>query len=68
MQIQYLVENISCGHCTNTIENELSALSAVSAVSADKDSKLVTITIADEDAMTTVEDLLDEIGFAGIRQ
>ena len=68
MQIQYLVENISCGHCTNTIETELSAMSEVSSVSADKETKLVTIDLADDSSINAVEAMMDEIGFAGARQ
>jgi copper chaperone CopZ len=57
------VPAINCGHCTNTIETELSELGGVSRVSADKDSKQVIIewdTPADWDSISA---LLDEIGF-----
>ncbi len=37
------VSAINCGHCTNTIEMEISELGGVTNVSADKDSKQVTI-------------------------
>lgn len=68
MQVKYLVENISCGHCTNTIETELSTMSEVSAISADKNSKLVTIDVADDSSVSAVETMLSEIGFTGVRQ
>ena len=68
MQVQYLVENISCGHCTNTIETELSAMSEVTSVSADKTSKLVTVDLVDDSSVVAIEAMLVEIGFTGARQ
>ena len=62
-QETFSIPNISCGHCTRTIENELSALAAVSAVSADSESKRVVVTTSGEAA--EVEALLEEIGFPG---
>jgi len=67
-QQQYLVENISCGHCTNTIETELNEMNEVQSVNADKDSKLVTVTLADNANLDAVDALLEEIGFPGVRQ
>jgi copper chaperone len=37
------VPNISCGHCTSTIEREVSELEGIISVKADKDSKRVNI-------------------------
>jgi len=37
------VPKISCGHCTSTIEREVSDLEGITSVQADKDSKMVTI-------------------------
>lgn len=65
---QYLVENISCGHCTNTIETELSAMNEVESVSADKETKLVSVTIANDSSLLAVDAMLEEIGFPGQRQ
>ena len=67
-QQDYLVDNISCGHCTNTIESELAELPGVESVQADKDSKVVSVTTASDTAFTAVENLLEEIGFPGKRQ
>lgn len=64
-QHKYLVDNISCGHCTNTIETELSLMPEVESVSADKDSKIVTVTTSTEDASSAISRMLEEIGFPG---
>lgn len=64
-QYSYFIDNISCGHCTQTIETELSTLAEVHSVSADKTSKIVTISTDGTGA--TIEALLVEIGFAGKR-
>ncbi|GBC60599.1 copper chaperone [Desulfonema ishimotonii] len=37
------ISNISCGHCTSAIENELSELPGVSGVRGDIESKSVTV-------------------------
>jgi copper chaperone len=58
------VPNISCGHCTATIERELSELAGVQSVAADAATKQVVVEW--DDAATpwqSVLDLLDEIGF-----
>lgn len=65
---QYLVENISCGHCTNTIETELSEMPEVESVSADKESKIVTVNTTSDDGLAAVDAMLVEIGFPGQRQ
>lgn len=58
------IPNISCQHCTNTIERELSELNGVIKVKAEADTKMVTIEW-DESATDwkQITDLLDEIGF-----
>ena len=57
------VPAINCGHCTNTIELELSEMAGISSVSASADSKQVVI---EWDAPATwegIESLLNEIDF-----
>ena len=39
----FVVPNISCGHCTRTIENEVSDLAGVTSVKAAEDTKEVTV-------------------------
>jgi copper chaperone CopZ len=58
------IPKISCGHCTGTIERELSELAGVNSVITDKDNK--TATINWDEATTNweqISELLDEIGF-----
>ena len=58
------VPNITCGHCTATIERELGELEGVTAVSADRETRHVSIEWDDElTDWGAVLDLLDEIGF-----
>ena len=45
--VTYSVPAISCGHCTHTIETEVSDLQGVQSVKAEIDSKKVTITFAE---------------------
>ena len=58
------VSNISCGHCTNTIERELNGLEGVTSVKADKESKTVTIEW-NEPSITwkKIAEFLNEIGY-----
>jgi copper chaperone CopZ len=58
------VPKISCGHCTSTIEREVSDLEGITSVKADKDSKMVTIEWNEPPATwTEIADLLNEIGY-----
>ena len=57
------VPNISCGHCTNTIEMEIGELQGVASVSADEATKRVTISWSDPATWTEINETLEEIGF-----
>ncbi|MFN8442186.1 MAG: heavy-metal-associated domain-containing protein [Caldilineaceae bacterium] len=59
----YLVPNISCGHCTATIERELKFVEGLESVKAEIDSKKVTVEVADAGVLKDVEATLDEIGY-----
>lgn len=59
----FTAPNISCGHCTRTIEMELGDLAGVMNVKAEIESKQVAV---EWDAPTNwkeIQDLLVEIGF-----
>jgi copper chaperone len=61
--VTYTVPAISCGHCTHTIETEVSELAGVQSVKAEIDSKKVVITFdapADEQKIRV---LLAEINY-----
>lgn len=57
------VPNISCGHCTHTIEMEVGELAGVRNVRADKDSRQVTIEWEQPATWETIESLLVEINY-----
>jgi len=57
------IPNISCDHCTRTIEMELSDLSGVSTVAADVDSKQVTVEWQAPTTWDEIEGLLEEINY-----
>ncbi len=59
----YTVNNISCGHCTATIERELKVVDGVQSVKADQATKQVTVEVKDQAVLSTVEATLQEIGY-----
>jgi copper chaperone CopZ len=58
-----VVPNISCNHCTHTIEMEVSEMEGISSVAADLDSKRVTVTWNDPADWDQIEALLKEINY-----
>jgi len=59
----FIVPNISCGHCTRTIETELGELPGVSRVKADAASKQVTVEWDHPAAWENIRALLIEINY-----
>ncbi len=59
----FTVPNISCGHCTHTIEMEVADISGVSSVKADKDSQKVTVEWATPASWEKINALLQEINY-----
>jgi copper chaperone len=59
----FVVPNISCGHCTSTIELELSDLVGVTNVNADVDSKNVTVSWEEPATWDSIQSLLTEINY-----
>ena len=57
------VPNISCGHCTHTIEMEVGEMEGVHKVKADVDTKQVTVEWEDPASWDQIKDLLVEIDF-----
>jgi copper chaperone CopZ len=60
------VPNISCGHCTHTIETEVADLAGVQSVKADQDSKQVTITWDTPANWDSIKALMKEIDYAPV--
>ena len=61
--VTYSIPAISCGHCTHTIETEVSDLQGVQSVKAEVDSKKVTITFDAPADETKIKSLLAEINY-----
>ena len=59
----FAVPNISCGHCTHTIEMELSELAGVKSVKADQSSKKVTVTWEEPATWEKIQAVLREINY-----
>ena len=59
----FTAPNISCGHCTRTIEMELGELAGVTRVKAEADSKQVAVEWETPASWDEIKDLLVEIGF-----
>jgi copper chaperone len=54
------VPGISCGHCKEAIEGEVTKVSGVAGVNVDIDAKTVAVTGGDDAA---IRDAIDEAGF-----
>ncbi len=61
--VTYSVPAISCGHCTRTIEMELTDLKGIQSVKADVNSKKVEITFDAPASEDTIKALLAEIEY-----
>lgn len=57
------VPNISCGHCVQTIQNEVADLAGVKRVQADQTSRMVTVEWEDPASWEQIRDLLVEINY-----
>lgn len=60
---KFVVPNISCGHCTSTIELELGDISGVTGVKAEQESKQVTVTYQEPATWDSIHALLVEINY-----
>jgi copper chaperone CopZ len=59
----FIVPNISCGHCTRTIETELGELPGVTDVKAEAASKQVTVEWEEPASWDNIRALLEEINY-----
>jgi copper chaperone len=57
------VPNISCGHCTRTIETEVGELAGVTSVKADQQTRQVTVAWEAPATWETINALLHEINY-----
>jgi copper chaperone CopZ len=61
--VSYTVPNISCNHCTHTIQMEVSDLAGVKSVKADVPTKVVEITFEPPATEEQIKSLLAEIDY-----
>jgi copper chaperone CopZ len=59
----FKIDNISCGHCVNTIKTELNDLQGMESVAIDQDSKKVEIIWKDPLKWEAIKELLEEINY-----
>jgi copper chaperone len=59
----FTVPAIHCGHCTRTIENELSELEGVRSVKADQETRVVTVEWDAPATWEQIDALLHEINY-----
>ena len=59
----FIVPNISCGHCTHTVEMELGDIAGVQTVKADIQSKQVLVEWDQPATWQQIESLLVEINY-----
>ncbi len=60
----FLVPNIGCEGCTNTIRNELKGVPGIASVEASPDTKMVTVTWGEPATWKKIVDVLEEIDYA----
>jgi copper chaperone CopZ len=59
----FTVPNISCGHCTHTIEMEVGELAGVKNVKAEIESRQVTVEWEDPASWERIQAILQEINY-----
>ena len=57
------IPNISCGHCVNSIKNELSELDGVKTVEGSPDDKQVTVEWESPATLEKIKETLKEINY-----
>jgi copper chaperone CopZ len=59
----FVVPNISCGHCTHTIESELAEVAGVQSVKAEEATKKVTVNFDSPATWDKIVATLEEINY-----
>ena len=57
------IPNISCGHCVNSIKNELEELEGITKVEGDPDTKEITVEWKSPANIETIKEILVEINY-----
>src|SRR6187455_485045 len=61
---QYVVSGMHCGHCVNSVTEEVSAVSEVTDVEVDLDSGRLTVVSNTEIPLQSIEAAVDEAGYS----
>ena len=61
--VTYSIPSISCGHCVNTIQMEVSEMDGVASVTASAETKQVEIVFDAPASEDSIKELLAEINF-----
>ena len=59
----FYIPNISCGHCVNTIKNELGDLDGVSRVEGDQEKKEISVDYENPATIEIIKNTLAEINY-----
>ena len=59
----FTVPDISCGHCTHTIEMEVGDLAGVTSIKAEQETKQVTVVWGEPATWDKIQSLLQEINY-----
>lgn len=59
----FIIPNISCGHCVMAIKNELNEINGVSTVDGDPDSKMMHVEWDAPATLALIRDKLKEINY-----
>jgi copper chaperone len=62
-RVEYIVPNISCGHCVHTIKMELGELPGISKVDASQETKKVIVEFDSPATKEHIENVLVEINY-----
>lgn len=63
--VTFNVPEISCGHCTSSIESALKELAGIRSVSASVENKTATVEFAEESiSEAAIIEAIDDIGFS----
>lgn len=62
-KVTFSIPDISCGHCTSSIEKGLSAIAGVQSVSSSIENKTTTVEFDDTINVSQLIEELDNIGF-----
>jgi copper chaperone CopZ len=60
---QFLIPNISCGHCVRTITNELTEIKGITQVSGNPETKQIEVVFDDALSVEKILTTLKEIGY-----